>query len=89
MNEIIENNRVHTEKNYYQNFIVKTSILLVVIIIIQIPRPPSIYGSLIMFLLFESYFLFRRQVSNISIQDDIIFIEYFVCLKKINFLQKY
>lgn len=35
-----------------------------------------------MFLLFESYFLFRRQVSNISIQDDIIFIEYFVCLKK-------
>lgn len=88
MNEIIENNSVHTEKNYYRNFIAKTSILLIVVIIIQIPRP-SIYGSLIVFFLFESYFLFRRQVGNILIQDDVIFIEYFVRLKKINFLQKY
>jgi hypothetical protein len=82
MNDTVKDFRIKTQKNYYLYFFTVTIISAIALTIIQITKP-SLFLAILIFLLIESYFVLRRQVVEVFINDDEISLEYFQFLKKI------
>jgi hypothetical protein len=88
MNEILRKYRIDAKNNYYTKFAVLTGVLFICATILQLVQHSSLLLSLFLFAFFESFFLFKKQIISVSIEENIISIIYFQYLKKFSISSK-